>query len=938
MSWSSLHGHTIYSDGLHSPDEILQAAKDIGIKSIGITDHGTMAGTYLSRCCDCERVKVVSGLEAYHVDKEGNIYHITLLALNDVGFSNLCKANLYAWKNKRKFPLLDDNYLLDYKNWSGVCCLSGCPSSKFARYLMHGRVKEAKDWVRSLKSSFPDGFYVEIQGGSPIQDCYAESAMSIARSLGISVVSTSDYHYTYDNDKFVHDALMLSKGRKGIDSNVALCKCPETISGREGIENGNKLSDLVSYSKISMQKISVESSVDYLRDVVVRRAKELRLPDEYFKRIDYELSVIDKTDMGWYLATLYNLYSLIASKYPSAIIEVRGSSAASVVLWLLGVTSIDPIKHGLIFERFLSEKRKEIPDVDIDVQSSMRDDILDTISQRYRVAKIITSNRLDERGAKNAAIRAKQKGGIDVNPTLLVGKCYNTGVHASGVVISDTDFVVPLRYDKGYLVVEYENKYLPYVKFDLLGQKTFDVIHDVCSRENILYRDIIRHVECDSIDLYKSLCFAKEFGASGIFQVEGSMQSLFKRIRCRSIDDLTKLVAVYRPAVLASGYLDSILNNEKIDEEVSKYTIYGYPIFQEDLMRILVGFGICDITEAYSIVKLAAKKDEESLKLIEDKIRHRISGKRSDREIDNILTILRAFFGYGFNLAHARTYAIRAAVTAYLRYKYFKSFWEVALGRENDRLYLCSYLVFLSQFFTILPPMFNVDFSFCPDGNHPDYLYVGLSSYKNISYDGAIVICDVLKHRPTICDFLSSVIGKVNKREIESMIDSGLLSIYYGIGIDKVKEIFESVLYNSTHKRKKVGISRDYNFCYSCDMLNDYIYSGNYREISLLYTVSGLPFYLPCQFIGKFGEEFDYSTRRKTIFERLLLFELSSEKYILDYDGMVYKVKMVEDYPEYCNMIVDRKETKRKILLLDCVFDRMMRKVKCINRNYGGEV
>lgn len=848
MIWSPLHGHTVYSDGVQRPEDVALFAKEAGFCAVGITDHGTMAGTYLSRCVDSP-LKVIAGVEIYHNDsndhREGKRYHLTLIALNDMGFTSLCKANLYAWEHFYRHPIVTLDYLLDKKNWRGVVCLTGCPASKFAVMLRDGDVKGAEEWLLMLRSAF-DEVYVEVQGGSEIQDSYSKDAMRLAKRCSLKPIATSDYHYNNNEDRIRYEMLVMAKGMMPNNVDLRLERVPDTEAGREGILNAVDLANRVSYSRIPVQKISSGVSVEVIESFVMQEAQKRNLDDKYLSQIRYELDVMKKLDVMWYIGVLWQICRQMRER--GFVFEARGSASASVVLWLLGITHLDPIKHGLLFDRFMSVKRRELPDVDLDVCASQRDNIVQCVRDMgWNVAKILTSNTLTDKGVSRAAerIRRIKPDVTDAEISMLNGAVYNTGVHASGMVLwpKGTDCVVPLRWCDGDLVVEYENKYLPYIKFDLLGQKTLDVLVDVVRRsDGSSYESVRDMVVNDPMMVFKSLQDARVNGCLGVFQLEGSMSKFFRRVRCSSLMDIANVISVYRPAVLASGYAEKIANRESAPEHIAKHCMSGYPIYQEDLMRILVNVADVELSDAYTIVKLAAKKGIDAIADVVARLKSNLLNRGlSDSDVEDVLKIVAAFFGYGFNLSHAVAYAVRAAVSLVLRYRYWRVFWETLLRHETDNVMLANYLAYLSRFVSVMPPIDEVDF--CMRG---DKLFVGLSTFKGIGREDAEHISMLTRQKVSLLSLLAGLYGKVSATVIKSLAASGLIEYWYGVSQNQALELWENFVYNCRHKKKKRIVHDTVRFNPDISRIDSLPYSLLSQRLS----GAGLPYYIPKSSVG----------------------------------------------------------------------------------------
>jgi DNA polymerase III subunit alpha len=879
---ASLHGHTFYSDGVNSPEDVLQVARECGISVVGITDHGTMAGTYACLSSAADGISAVAGLEAYHYmpvsddQKAKKAYHITLLALNDVGYKTLCSINYNAWRNFYKYPIAD----VVGRYYDGVACLTGCPQSYFATCLRDGNVDAAIEWVNRLRQCYPV-VAVEIMGGAPIYDLYVDKAMDVARKLGLLPVSTKDYHYCRRSESDIHAALMVAKGRGALDGLYALESPIETIAGREGIENAIRLFGGVQYTRLSTRRVSVDISDDEVVNLVYERARQLG--PQYVERATNELSVIRDLDMLWYIKMLYDICKQL--REAGILYEARGSASGSLVCYLLGITCIDPIKYGLLFERFMSRKRREMPDVDIDVPASKRDDILSLLRQRWNVAKMLTVNSVGEKLAKHCVNRIAERSGIRIEESKLVGRVYNTGVHASGIVLwpKNEISVVPVRHVDGEDVVECTMDTVPYVKWDLLGQKTLDVITDTFTEiansrsidDYFRWRD---DVVLQDEAVKRSMLYVYRTSAVGVFQLEGNMRSMLGRRLFTSVEELARLVAIYRPAVLASGVVSDIFDDKPIDPLISANCRFGYPIYQEDLMMILHKVVGIPLEDSYSIVKQAAKKNQDVLDDIEKRIRSVM--EHDPQRCENILQILKAYFGYGFNVAHAVAYAVRMAITAYMRMCADDRYMLSLLRRETSPLSVISYQLYMQNVlgYKILPSLrCGIDAD-----SKSRVLYVGIDFVKHVSRKDAEII-ERNSGRGSLVDFVSGCVSDgISKRAVEAMDACGITRFFWDVGAGNMMAIYEAILYNTTRKRKRVPVPNDVARRDSSNVLfalNDICSYTSHAGV-LLYPVP-----VPAVRISRVGKSGVFSGA---------VYRAGDEHYFVDGVGEVYELQRSE--------------------------------------------
>lgn len=800
MDWCALHGHTHFSDGLVGPESVMDYAKSVGCSALAITDHGTLAGTYLAfRSPD---VPVIAGVEIYHYGNDNQaagvrrpVYHLTLLALNDTGFRSLCALQRQAWQQGVRGKAIYELFEAMEKGqrWPGVVCLTGCPSSYYAMLCRDAREADARAWLRALGSMF-DEVYVEVQGGSEVQDCYALNAIRYGREESIRAVSTPDYHYRNSSEKDLHKALQAARHKPfSVDIDLSF-RCPETYAEEEGIENGLALARRVSYTPLSRVQYGAEYN---LLELARQQLERLGYgsSSEYRSRLEYEYNVIERCGFLWYFQVLYHVCSILRSA--GIAYEARGSACASLFAWCLQITHLDPIANGLLFERFLSPERRELPDIDIDVPSRCRSRALNLISEHYNVSKIITINRLGKKSAAAAARRASSEG-ANVSESQLVGLVYNTGVHAAGIIIwpKDAECMTPLRWSKQHgLVSEWPADVNPYVKFDLLGQKTLDVVSCFTGHQGqdaVLETDAILEALAD--------------GSYGVFQAEGAMQGFWETSGLCTRDELRALIAIYRPAVLQTVAKEIVSCNE-IDEEISRLCLIGYPVFQEDVMRILNCVVGLPMEQTYSVIKRLAKKDAAYIESFTRTLRERLlqSGWPPER-IESVVSLLLAYAGYGFNLAHATAYAARLIQTAVYRKCHYAPYMSMLIDYETDPVRRASYLwVLHNRGYTIVPGLSTttqVDAS-------KKVVRVGLSCIRSIGEDGDYVSKCIVPGRP-IVDVVADLRG--HGRAYRALLESGILTWLTGLTPQALMSWWEHGCTCMLRKRKPKVEPHDLHF------------------------------------------------------------------------------------------------------------------------------
>lgn len=431
-----LHVHTEYSllDGMSRITELIAKAKEMGMKSIAITDHGVMYGA-LKFYLEAQKagIKPIIGCEVYvatgsRLDKEANgisskPYHLTLLAKNKTGYQNLLALVTEAHLNGFYYkPRVDKEILA--KHSKGLIALSGCIGGEIAQMILNGRMEDAKNAAIWHKETFPE-FHIEIQR-HPIADLERvnEKLIPLARELDIPLVATNDSHYVNKDDAPSHDILLCvgtnssihEEKRMKMDGDYYYLKSPEEMAEQyrdipDAIENTVKIADMcnlkLDFDRVHLPEIDIpegKTPFEYLKDLCDAGLKERypKITPEITQRLEYELDVIKKTDFPNYFLVVWDIARFVREN--NIFFGVRGSAAASIVLHCLGITAIEPLSNKLVFERFLNIERKEMPDIDMDFEDSRREEVIKYVSGKYgqdHVAQIITFGTL---GAK-AAIR-----------------------------------------------------------------------------------------------------------------------------------------------------------------------------------------------------------------------------------------------------------------------------------------------------------------------------------------------------------------------------------------------------------------------------------------------------------------------------------------------------------------------------------------------------
>ncbi len=865
-----LHCHTEYSllDGASRIEVLVKRVKELGMTAVAITDHGTMYGAidFYKQAKKCG-VKPLIGCEVYVAPRsrleksavEGeSYYHLVLLAENNDGYRNLVELVSKGYTEGFYYkPRVDRELLKKYSN--GLICLSACIAGEIPSLLLKGDLERAEALTREYRDIFgPDNFFLEIQDhGMPEQKKVNTLLIELAGKLGVGLVATNDLHYIDRADAECHDVLLCIQMGKTVDDTGRL-KFPTQEfylksgaemaalfpSQAEALTNTCRIAERCNvtfdFDNFHLPEFPVPEQVsadDYLRRLCEERLSERYEPvtTELKGRLDYELSVIQTMGFSSYFLIVWDFINY-ARQEGIPVGPGRGSAAGSLVSYLLGITNIDPLKYGLLFERFLNPERVTMPDIDIDFCYERRGKIIEYVADRYgtdRVAQIITFGTMAARAAIRDVGRAlnmpynevdrvaklvPNELGITLRRALEVNhelkKAYETeqevhklvelamaveglprhaSTHAAGLVIAKEPLThyVPLQNSaEGFLTTQYDKdrvEEIGLLKMDLLGLRTLTVIGDAL--------ELIRNnrgvtVDIDSIPLDDPQTCAKlsEGDTAGVFQMESSgMTNLVKELKPERFDDLIPLVALYRPGPLGSGMVTDFIEGRHgrkkvvflhpLLEPILKDT-FGVILYQEQVMQIasvLAGF---TLGQADSLRRAMGKKKHDVLAAQRDNFLQGALARGVDGKLAaEIFDLMAHFADYGFNKSHSAAYALVAYQTAFLKTHFPKEFMAALMTSvmgANDKVGF--YIEECRRMgIAILPPDINASqASFSVDG---DAIRFGLAGVKNVGENAIHNLVAVRNEGgkfTSLVDFCTQVdMRLVNKRVIESLIKCG---------------------------------------------------------------------------------------------------------------------------------------------------------------------
>ncbi len=780
-----LHCHSEYSllDGANKIDRMFARVKALKQPALAMTDHGNMFGAIefyrealghgIKPIIGCEiYVAPTSRFERKGVDRGPKEYnnHLILLAMNKEGYRNLCKLVSLGYMEGFYYKPRIDKDLLKELN-GGLIALSACLQGEVSQALSAGLYEKARSAVEQYASIFGDRYYIEIQDNKLAeQEKVNRLLVELARETSIPVVATNDCHYGERDDYQAHDVLLCVQTGKTIhDDNrlkletdeLYLKSAEEMARGFDycpgAVERSLEIADRcnleIEFGKYHFPTFTPprEISLDDYLDELAHRGLEERLegvtdPEvrkTYLERLEYELGVIKDMQFPGYFLVVADFINY-AKRSGIPVGPGRGSSAGSLVAYALRITDLDPIRHVLLFERFLNPERKSMPDIDVDFCIRGRAQVIQYVKEKYgadRVAQIATFGTLKAKAAIKDVGRAlgfsfaeadaiaklipAPKQGFDhsltdamkMEPRLpemmksdprvktlmdhalrLEGLVRHASTHAAGVVLSNLPLVdhLPLFVDKeGGIVTQYEMSWVEkigLVKFDFLGLKTLTLIHD-CLKLIEIARGV--KVDLDQLPLddkktYRTLC---QGNTTGIFQLESTgIREMTVRIRPNCFEDLVAILALYRPGPLDSGMAEDYIKRKSGKEKV-KYLhpllepilkdTYGVIVYQEQVMQtaqILAGY---TMGEADILRRAMGKKDPEEMAAQRERfVSGAVAKKIDEKRAMEIFDQMETFARYGFNKSHSAAYALVSYQTAYLKTHYPVEFMASLMTSE----------------------------------------------------------------------------------------------------------------------------------------------------------------------------------------------------------------------------------------------------------------
>jgi len=778
INFTHLHVHSEYSllDGYSRIPELVEEAKRHGMSALALTDHGVLYGALeFYEAARAQGLKPIIGVEAYVAarrltDKEAPdraSAHLVLLAQNETGYRNLLalttRAHLDGFYYK---PRIDHELLAEHSD--GLIALSGCASGEVAWALRHDNdtaARKAAAFYRDLLG--PEHYYLELQDhGLDFQPAVNRRVLELAREMDLKVVCTNDSHFTRREDSAGQDLLLCIQTNAQVDDPKRMkaytpehfLKSPSEMFAVFGAERPDALANTMaiaeqcdldlSFGRLDFPRLHFvpdgESPFDFLSRMCwenLPRRYERVTPD-IEERLRYELDVVRTTGFAAYILFVWDFTDF--ARRQGILCGPRGSAAGSIILYCLGITTIDPIANGLTFERFLNPERIQMPDIDMDFADSRRDEVIEYVAQRYgrdHVAQIVTFGRLLARAAIRDVGRAlgypltevdrvaKLIPAIPIGMTLdralattpelkqlydeqehirrlidsarqVEGITRHASTHAAGIVVSGEPLVehVPLQRGargENVIMTQYEMHALEHIgllKMDFLGLTNLTLLEnalDVIQKTRGVRLDL-QSLPLDDQETFQML---SNGDSTGVFQLEGTgMRRTLREFRPTSVDHLAAIVALYRPGPMAhiptyvaakDGRRPITYLHPKL-EPILKGT-YGVIVYQDQVLQIVQAIAGFSLGQADVLRRAMGKKIAEEMKANRDRFVGGAERNGVEPEVAaKIWEYIEPFAGYAFNRAHAYCYAYIAYQTAYLKRHYPAEYMAAMLSTQSD--------------------------------------------------------------------------------------------------------------------------------------------------------------------------------------------------------------------------------------------------------------
>ena len=878
-----LHLHTDYSllDGACAAKPLMKRLSELNMPAAAITDHGNLFGAMsFSKEARKHGIKPIIGCEVYlargaageRTGGDKSNHHLVLLCENSTGYRNLVKLVSHGYLQGFYYKPRIDKELLS-RHQEGLICLSACLSGEVCSNLAEGNYDRARQVAGEFQDIFgKDRYFIELQDqGLEIEQRINPELVRLAKALDLPTVATNDCHYVTQQDSRPHEVLLcIQTGKTMSDSNRMRFATDQFY-----VKSAREMADLFrDHPEAIRQTMAIaerchfqfeeagqtfphfevpgEKGLDeYFEQVCwegfeartpywksLQADGELKLPLEaYEERLKHEIGIIKQMRYPSYFLIVWD-FMRYARQQRIPVGPGRGSAAGSLASYCLKITDIDPLQHGLLFERFLNPERISMPDIDIDFCTNGRQDVINYVTRKYgreNVCQIITFGTM----AAKAAVKDVGRGldmpyaevdriaklipaeiGINLTKALaetpslrtmiakdervrdlfgiarrLEGMARHASTHAAGVVISPvplTDIVPLYKSNKDEITTQYAMDHLEEIgllKMDFLALTTLTVLDHAVKLIGQTTGEEINLATLPMNDAKTYEIFSQGL-SNGIFQFESSgMKDILRRFKPEKLEDLTALNALYRPGPIGGGMIDDFIKRKhgrkKVVydlpelKEILEETL-GVILYQEQVQQIANKLAGYSLAEGDLLRRAMGKKKPEEMEAQREKFIAGARGRGFDaRKTARIFDLMVKFAGYGFNKAHSAAYALLAYQTGYLKANYPVCFMSALLTSEiNNSDKIVKYINECRDLgIKILPPDINVsDLNFTPAGGE---IRFGLAAIKNV---GTNAITSMLEARKRVSRFGSLFefceeidLRVVNKRVVESLIKAGAL-------------------------------------------------------------------------------------------------------------------------------------------------------------------
>lgn len=910
MAFVHLHNHTEYSllDGATHVKDMVKRAAELGMPAVAISDHGVMSGVpELCDACDAVeketgiRVKPIYGCEVYFTtdeelrkDVKPKLYHLLLLSKTNEGYHNLLRlvseshVDNFYYKPRTTFSMLQ-------KYGKGIIGSSACIAGIIPKLLDNNQFDEALEWAHKLASCFdPGDFYIELQNQGIMTDAGLTQTQlnhqltKLAQAAGLKTIATNDFHYLTREDARAQDIMLCIGTGSAMNDANRMCfendqfymKTEEEM--REALKDFPEACDntveLAAKCDVVLERDSVlprfplpegETEDSWFRTRVqeglIKRYGD-PVPQEAQERADYEMGIIIQQGFPAYFLIVQE-YIEWARSQGIGVGPGRGSAAGAIVAYAMGITDLDPLSNGLLFERFLSPERVEMPDIDVDFEDERRQEVIEHIKEVYgedHVAGVITFGKLQAKNAVRDAARVldypystgdkitKMIGdelgitidkALETNPDLkkayeteedvkavidaaksIEGHVRGEGVHACATIICRDPMSehVPMKRDTkgGGIITQYDGHYTPdlgLLKMDFLGLRTLGVLSRACRNIEARFGTKVIPEEIP-IDDERAFVLMQSGNMDGLFQVEGALYvGLFARLPPKRFSDIVASIALNRPGPLESGMVDDYVKVASGKTQIHYYDerlrpileeTYGTMVYQEQIMQISMAMSGFSAGKADKLRKAMGKKKLDVMRgLQEDWNNGAVENGYSLEIAKQIWEDAEKFAKYAFNKSHSAAYAILVMRTAYLKAHYPNDFMAAVLSSymgNTDRL--IRYISSCNHNGTpVLPPDINSsNAEFTPVEEGIRFGLVGVRGVGRNVADEIIAEREANGPYTSLHDFVNRLDAKCyNRKTLEALIKGGAFDSTGYTRKQLMYFVDETPLLESASKRQK---------------------------------------------------------------------------------------------------------------------------------------